>query len=237
MYTFRGKQGIQGVNGANGTNGTNGITPKVTGTSASVVSISVGAKTFETQAGISWVVGNRLRAYGVTNGAIVEGLITAYSGTTLSVTVDYVSGAGSDSNWNIGLAGQVGATGATGSPPPTIKCTAASQLINAPKLLGFDLAITNTTGVDSDITYTGMAVITGTNVTDVLATITPYNGATALTSMVVKSTLKTGDFINTIPLVGFTKLTAGSSLTFSCALSAYSGTNYIQGIMLTSGNL
>jgi hypothetical protein len=44
----------------------------------------------------------------------MEGLVTAYSGTTLTVTMDLNSGTGTRIDWDINLAGQQGITGALG---------------------------------------------------------------------------------------------------------------------------
>ena len=41
-----------------------------------------------------------------------EGLVTSYSGTSLTINVDYVSGSGTHADWNIGVAGARGAAGA-----------------------------------------------------------------------------------------------------------------------------
>jgi hypothetical protein len=45
----------------------------------------------------------------------MEGLVTAYSGTTLTVNVDLIGGSGTAADWNINLAGQQGATGSVGA--------------------------------------------------------------------------------------------------------------------------
>ena len=45
----------------------------------------------------------------------MEGLVTAYSGTVLTINADTSVGTGSASSWNLNVAGNVGAQGATGT--------------------------------------------------------------------------------------------------------------------------
>jgi hypothetical protein len=44
----------------------------------------------------------------------MEGLVTSYSSTTLVISVDNIGGSGTLTDWNINVAGSVGATGPTG---------------------------------------------------------------------------------------------------------------------------
>jgi hypothetical protein len=44
----------------------------------------------------------------------MEGVITAFSGTSLTVSVDFFAGTGTYSAWNIAAAGAIGPTGPTG---------------------------------------------------------------------------------------------------------------------------
>ncbi len=84
--------------------------------SSSDVNIGTGSKTFTTNLSASDVafnVGQRVRiAYNASQ--FMEGAITAFSATTLTVLVDYTGGSGDYNSWNIGVAGAVGATGPTG---------------------------------------------------------------------------------------------------------------------------
>lgn len=109
-----GSVGQTGPTGATGSAGTNGA--GYGGTSATSLAIAIASKTFTTQAGLAYVVGSRTRAASNANGAnYMEGLVTAYSGTTLTINVDAVGGAGTFADWNLSIAGSVGATGATGA--------------------------------------------------------------------------------------------------------------------------
>ncbi len=83
------------------------------GTSTTSRTITTGSASFTTQAGLAYVAGQRVRvANSVTN--YVEGLVTSYTGTTLTVLVDAIAGAGTFASWNIGVAGNPGATGPQG---------------------------------------------------------------------------------------------------------------------------
>ena len=81
--------------------------PGTSGTSASALTIGAGAQAFTTQAGKAWVVGQpviitRASAPGTTR---MSGAITAYNTGTgaMSVLVDTVLGAGTYTDWIIGL--------------------------------------------------------------------------------------------------------------------------------------
>lgn len=88
----------------------------ITGTSTTSVTIGLGSKgPLTTQAGIGWVVGTRVRLVSAVNAAnYMEGPIAAYSGTSLTVTVDKIGGSGTLNDWNISIAGVPGANGANG---------------------------------------------------------------------------------------------------------------------------
>jgi hypothetical protein len=73
------------------------------GTSASSLAIGGGAKVFVTQAGKSWPVGSVVRAtYDADN--YMEGLVTAYAGTSLTIEADVSFGAGTHAAWTIAAA-------------------------------------------------------------------------------------------------------------------------------------
>jgi hypothetical protein len=64
----------------------------------------------------AFAVGQRVRVAYTPDPTInyMEGIITAFSGTSLTVLVDLFAGTGTYSAWNIVTAGQQGATGPTG---------------------------------------------------------------------------------------------------------------------------
>lgn len=75
-----------------------------TATSSSSVAIATGSKTFTTQSGKGFAIGQRVR---VTNDADVTkymvGAVTSYSSTTLIVSVDKIGGTGTLSAWTISI--------------------------------------------------------------------------------------------------------------------------------------
>jgi len=72
------------------------------GTSTSSLAIAVASKTFTTQAGLSFVVGGRVRAFSNANSAnFMEGPVTSYSSTTLVVAVDTIGGSGTHADWTL----------------------------------------------------------------------------------------------------------------------------------------
>jgi hypothetical protein len=98
---------LQASIGQTGNTGATG--PGYQATSATSFLIGTGSKAFTTQAGLAYTVGARVRASSNANGAnYMEGLATAYSGTTLTVNVSKVAGSGTFADWNINVAGDPG---------------------------------------------------------------------------------------------------------------------------------
>jgi hypothetical protein len=78
-------------------------------TSVSSLSISLGPVTLTTQPGLAYTPGARVRLSAQSDPANwVEGIVTVYSVTALSVAVDLIGGFGAFSAWNINLTGQPG---------------------------------------------------------------------------------------------------------------------------------
>jgi hypothetical protein len=68
----------------------------------------------------------------------MEGLVATYSGTSLEVTIDLTSGAGTLNDWNINLAGERGAVGG----PWTMVKKSADQAITSNNTLANDNTLT-----------------------------------------------------------------------------------------------
>lgn len=117
QINIAGEQGPQGIQGPQGVAGPTGATgASYAGTSTTSLSIGTGSKVFTTQAGLAYVVGaSRARASDSSGANYVEGLVTAYSGTSLTISADRAVGSGTITAWNISLAGDAGANGASGS--------------------------------------------------------------------------------------------------------------------------
>ena len=91
----------------------------LTGTSTTSLTVGTGSQVFTTQSGRAWVTGLRLRAASDDGTKVMEGEITAYSSTSLTIDVDYTEGSGAHADWNIGFSGARGATGDTGATGAT----------------------------------------------------------------------------------------------------------------------
>ena len=205
-----GPVGATGPVGGTGATGSTGIQgppgPGYTATSTTSFAVSTGSKSFTTQSGLAYTVGARARA--ASNGAPsnwMDGQVTAYSGTTLTINVDTTSGAGSYADWNLnitgtgppgpigpagptgaigpaGSTGPAGATGASGAPGPT---GAAGPGYAATSATSFVVA----TGSKSFATQSGLAYSigvrarassAGTPTTWMEGQVTGYSGSTLI---------------------------------------------------------
>jgi len=79
------------------------------GTSVTALTIGNGTKELQTQAGLAYVIGDRVHL-GATADPLnwMEGFVTAYSGTSMTVAVSDYDGAGTFDSWGIGLTGKPG---------------------------------------------------------------------------------------------------------------------------------
>lgn len=91
--------------------------PGYGGTSSTSFLIGSGSKVFDTQAGMAYSVGSRVRFSSAANPAnYMEGGVTAYSGTSLTALIDATGGSGTLADWNLSLSGLQGAAGTPGAP-------------------------------------------------------------------------------------------------------------------------
>jgi len=126
-----GATGVSGPTGPTGSTGAVGPTGPTGATgigysglsSTSSVAIGTGSKSFTTNlasTASAFIVGQRVRVINSTTN-YMEGNITAFSSTTLTVNVDLTSGSGTLASWtfaNAGTYGPTGPTGATGATGP-----------------------------------------------------------------------------------------------------------------------
>lgn len=115
----KGDPGPQGPTGPQGPQGPAGSGYRAT--SGSSLTVGTGEKTIAAQAGLAYRAGDRVHIAADIDptGASMEGLITAYSGSTMTVIVDRVTGSGTYNSWTVSIAGAVGPQGATGATGPT----------------------------------------------------------------------------------------------------------------------
>jgi hypothetical protein len=173
-----GAAGADGTNGSNGANGSTGATGPTgatgatgggfTGlTSASELTIGTGTKTFTVNTSASasgYQVGSIVSIAAIgspSNSYGMGGVISSYSGTSLSVSVTSTTGSGTYSSWNFILAGRTGNTGATGAAGAAGATGAAgAQGATGPQGPGANQSVDTT----SNVTFAG---VTATNYVEV----------------------------------------------------------------------
>ena len=186
----------------------------VTGTSTTSNTIGTGAKTFTTQTGLGFVVGNTLRlAFDSTN--YMTGDVTSYnSGTgSLVVNVTSVLGSGTRTSWTISLAA-VGANNASSvsfTPAGNIAATnvqTAIQELDTEKLSSASGAVTGTNLEDITTAETvGSAYVIPVVTKDVNGRVTGMTTAQKITSgTVIATTSGTSHDYTSIP-AGVKKIT------------------------------
>lgn len=90
------------------------------GTSTSNLTPAIGSKTFVTQAGKIWTVGQFVLAVSASTPTVwMYGQVSSYATTSLVVDVQNIGTASAKTDWNISVAGIIGLTGATGSTGAT----------------------------------------------------------------------------------------------------------------------
>lgn len=127
-----GSAGLNGVTGPTGATGTSVTGPTgPTGstavgyvglTSISSNTIGTGSKSFTTNiasTATAFAVGTYVRVVSTASPTnYMDGYITAFSSTSLTMTSVYVGGSGTHSNWTFSVSGTIGPTGATGPTGP-----------------------------------------------------------------------------------------------------------------------
>lgn len=191
-----GPQGVPGDNGANGTNGSNGAGYGGTSTTSLLIANSV-TKVFTTQAGLAYQVGNYARASSAANGAnFMEGTVSAYAGTSLSIAVTKIGGSGTYADWAFQIAGAPG-TGDLLSTNNLSDVSSKKTALDNLSVHGADVASATTTNLE---TATGDLV--------------DVTGTTAITTI----TLSEGHE-RTVRFTGILTLTHGASLVLPGAAS------------------
>jgi len=91
--------------------------PTYSATSTTSLALSAGSKSLTTQAGKAFQIGARVRLTSAANPTThyMEGVVTAYSSTSLSFTADRIGGSGSRADWNLNIAGEIGDKGDPGA--------------------------------------------------------------------------------------------------------------------------
>jgi hypothetical protein len=74
-----------------------------------MLAVAAGTQVFITQSGLAYSAGVRCRASSNANPSVyMEGLVSGYSGTSLTIIADLINGSGSFNDWNLNLTGPAG---------------------------------------------------------------------------------------------------------------------------------
>lgn len=117
-----GPRGFTGPQGATGATGPLGPVGTYNSTSLTSLAIGTGTKTLTLSADCDLAIGTRVRiTYEFATTDYMEGLVTAFSHSTLvlQVSVTYTAGSGTWARWLVSIAGEPGATGPSGPAGPT----------------------------------------------------------------------------------------------------------------------
>jgi len=156
-------------------------------TSATSFTIGAGSMAFTTQAGLAWLPGARARISSLAGGGAnyMEGVVTAYSGTTLTVNVSKVVGSGTDADWQISLAGDPGSGDLLSTNNLSDLANKKTALDNL-SVHGADIASAATINLDTAtgnfVHVTGTTSITAITLTDGRQRTVYFTGALTLTN-------------------------------------------------------
>lgn len=124
-------------------------------TSTTSLAIALGSKAFTVASGLSYQIGTRCRATSAAgSGNFMEGNVSAYSGTTLTVLVDTIGGTGTLTDWNINIGGsnvtsEITSAGTVGSQIASFTLFYRKHSTNIVSIRGsitFDGAVVGATG-------------------------------------------------------------------------------------------
>ena len=197
--------------------------------SSSSVLIGTGSKTFTTNLdamNTAFTVGSRVRvAYTTTPSNFMEGTITAFSGTSMTVNVDVVGGSGTYAAWSFTSVGSAGVTSISGGTTGLTPNTATTGAVTLAGTLAVANGGTGATTQQSALNALAGATTSayylrgnGTNVSmsalaaaDLTGTVSVAAGGTGLTSTPTNGQLDIGNGS------GFTRttLTAGSNISIT----------------------
>jgi hypothetical protein len=226
--------------------------------STTSMTIGTGSKTFTTNVSstdTAFTVGNRVRLiYDATN--YMEGTITAFSGTSMTVDVDTTAGSGTYATWSVGLTGVVntGVTSFSGGSTGLTPATATSGAVTLAGTLGVGYGGTGQTsytngqlliGNSTGNTLTKATLTAGTNVSitngagSITINATDQYVGTVTTVSVTSGNGFAGTVANatTTPAITLSTTVTGLVKGNGTALSAASaGTDYVApGAITTSG--
>lgn len=142
------------------------------GTSTTSLTINAGAKTWTTQAGMAYVVGGRIR-WSNSASAYMEGTITDYTGTSMTVSVDKTGGSGTLASWSAQTAGMPGLDGAGSGTVTDITASGGVESDDG-------ATITSTGGVRAAVTTNAQTGTSYTFVSGDRAKLVTFSNASAI---------------------------------------------------------
>lgn len=231
-----GPQGGAGVQGPEGPQGIQGPIGSFAATSTTSLLIGTGSKVFTTQAGLPYTAGHRARASSaalVTN--FMDGQVTSYTGTTLTINVTKIGGSGTFADWNINLSGEPGIDGAgtgdvVGPASATDNAVVRFDSTTGKLIQNSAVTIADTTGLvaGSRFANTGLK-LEDTNASHLL-TVVPGSDLTADRTF----TLTTGDAARTLDISAgnVTVSTAGAALIDDASAAAQRATLGVDSVTL-----
>lgn len=200
-----GATGPTGATGATGNTGATGPGYLATSTTSNTIASS-GSKSFTTQSGLAYSAGARVRAADTGNPSTnyMEGVVTAYSGTTLTFTADRSVGSGTLTAWTLNLAGDQGATGATGPTGPS----GALGVSGTPTAGMFGVWTNSTT--QKGVSITGL--VKGNGASDPTAAVSGTDYAPATSGSAILKGNGAGGFSNAAAGTDYVAATSGSAI-------------------------
>lgn len=190
----------------------------LTGTSTTSLAIGTGTKSFTTQSGKFFGVGNWLLVTSDANPAnYMHGQVTAYSGTSLDINVTNTGGSGTLSDWTIRVSGTRGAQGSAGAglTNATATVSAFAEFAEATNNGSNKVTLTPPASLAADYTVTlpsstnTLATLDGTEtLTNKTLTAPDINGAATIERAIFDA-----GSASTAPIV----LTSGTNLTTATA--------------------
>jgi len=210
-------------------------------TSSSSVAIGTGTKTFTTNlnsTNTAFTVGSRVRvAYPPDPTYFMEGNITAFSGTTLTIYSDVYGGSGTLANWSFTSVGSAGVTSISGG---TTGLTPSTATTGAVTLAGTVATTNGGTGLTS-FTSGGAVYATSTSALTTGTLPVASGGTGATDAATARANLGAGTGNGTVTSVGGTgtvngitltgTVTSSGSLTLGGTLSGVSLTSQVSGTL------
>lgn len=137
------------------------------GSSTTSLTLGTGTKAFTTQAGLAYQVGTRVRASDAANPTtkFLEGVVTSYVGTALTIASDYFVGTGTVADWKISVSGDGAVEASASATAAAASATAAAASQSAAATSETNAA----TSASTATTQAGIATAAATSLASMFA--------------------------------------------------------------------